>query len=253
MRLTVTHPQGKALRRTAEGDAALAAYLRTEIADAFAASHPLHQLFTTLLRLYEAVPAQAMRNAPIEGVPVLEIALGAIAADAVYAQFIDTIFSVSPFLTVRAQHATLEAAETARALQRRVNIGATSEWGLRRPIEQACLDCVQLGTGVLVVPFVETITQTDIQRVTERGPRPQAWPIEDVVVPGGSTDDVQRLPWIALRSWLAPGPLALRARRERWETTDFQPQARPGFVRSQRENLSRSRSAPAAALCEVLE
>lgn len=247
MRIVEDAPEqtkGKALVRTVEGDAGLEARLRQEIEDAFGARVDLEQGWLEDLRQYAAVPKNPARSVVgIENAPNIEIALGALAADAVYAQFLDLIFNVEPVVTVRPVGKTGEDRKDADALQRRVNLGVANEWNFRPAVENVALDWTQLGTGVFYVPHVKQIQKTDVRRVKFSGPRIKPWPVEDLIVAAGSTEDVQTLPWIGLRSWLTTSDLKAQGKEGKWDTAGFQPTGNRGWVRSQRETLGRTRAA----------
>ncbi|WP_460918268.1 hypothetical protein, partial [Staphylococcus aureus] len=59
-------------------------------------------LWRELLRLYDGVPKNPVRNTPIEHAPNIEVTLGAIATDAIYAQTLDLVTNISPLITCRA-------------------------------------------------------------------------------------------------------------------------------------------------------
>lgn len=242
------------LRRTPERDARLAQWLQTEIEAGFAARHAAVETWGECLRQYKGLPKTPIRNTPIENAPNLEVTLGAIANDAIYAQAIDLIFAAQPILTCRATSTDSTETDRAAALQRWVNWGVANEWQLRPAVEAAVLDDTQLGTGFLYCPWVQTIKKTDVQRITEKGARILAWPIEDVIVQGGATTDLQRVPWFALRSWLTEGDLALRKQNAAWEIDRFSPTAGLSRTRQRREQLGRTvTNTKLRKLYEVLE
>lgn len=245
------------LKVSAENDGRLEAWCTLELTDAIAARRQIDACWQEDLRQYEGVarnPADAAQTT-VEGAPQIEVTLGAIASDSVYAQFIDLLFNISPLVTVRPVGQTEDDRKDADALQRRVNLGAAGDWNIRPAAELMALDTTQLGTGFLYVPNVKHVRKTDIRRVERRGPRVIAWPIEDVLVPGGCGTDVQTLRWFGLRSWLTEGELADRAREGKWNTDSFTPCAGQDWVRSQRERLGQTRktSATTKALYEVVE
>src|SRR5258705_9483536 len=102
MKYVVLHTERPPLKPNEERLNALRAWLQKEITDAKAARWMWDSLCRDLLRMYEGVPQNPVRNTPIENAPNIEITLGAIASDAIYAQSMDLIYTVSPHLTVRA-------------------------------------------------------------------------------------------------------------------------------------------------------
>ena len=223
MRTIETYPQTEAFDLTPEREARLKEWLFQELSYAKGARTIQEFLWRELLRLYEAVPKNPIRNVPVENAPNIEVTLGAIASDSLYAQMLDLIFSVSPFVTARAQDTRWTP--HAKALQRWANFRAAQpSTNLRDAVENALLDNVQLGTGVFYIPFREHVKKTHSYQVKERGPYIAAVPIEDVLVPGGAYGDIQRMRWFAMRSWpnkgdskatrsIVAGPSTTRSRR----------------------------------------
>ena len=62
---------------------ALKTFLTVELEDAISSRFSLEQLWRDLLRMYDGVPKNPVKNFPIENAPNTEITLGAIAADAI--------------------------------------------------------------------------------------------------------------------------------------------------------------------------
>ena len=201
MRLVAKHQKSEPLEYTEKGLLDFVGWLDRELEDAISARQPQEAVWRDNLRQYEGIPKLPVRNIPIENAPNIEVTLGAIATDAVYAQAIDTIFTVSPILTVRPVSGDdhPERIMRAKALQEHVNWGAANEWGLRIAADESILDDVKLGTGAYYVPFTEHVQKTKTAKVTRRGPAILTVPIEDFFVPGGSYDDLQRTRWLAIR------------------------------------------------------
>lgn len=242
MRLVTKKQRAEPLEYTEERLGEFVRWLDRELEDAISSRQPQESVWRDDLRQYDGVPRQAVRNIPIENAPNIEVTLGAIATDAVYAQAIDTITTVSPIVTVRAVSADdfPERIDRAKALQAHVNWGAANEWGLREALDETVLDDVKLGTGVYYIPFVESIVKTKSRTVTRRGPRIFSIPVEDAFVPGGSYEDQQRSRWVALRFWPTKSELADEAEAGGWDISEAQPAGTVGWVRTRREMLGRS-------------
>jgi hypothetical protein len=249
MRLVTRHADVEPLgrKRTVERDNALAGWLSTEIEDAFAARQPQERVWRECLRQAAGVPKFAMRNIPVENAPNVEVTLGAMYTDIIFAQALDLIYQVAPVITVR----PLGPAWTdhAVALQRFANWGASNEWNLRATSEQSLYDTCQLGTGVYYIPWVENCRKTAGLTTEWRAPRTASIAPENFIVPGGSDTDVQTLPWVGMRYYLREGEMALRAEksttedgRTRWDTSKTVPVGHVGWVRDQRERLGRTRT-----------
>ena len=240
MRLVEQIVGGELLKPKAERLAALTEWLTSEIEDALSARQTQETVWREMLRLYEGVPKNPVRNVPIENAPNLVITLCAIASDAIYAQALDLIYTASPTVTVRATNE--DYTEHAKALQPFVTWGTANEWGLRQSSEHMLLDDVQLGTGVYFVPFVENKKKTKVNRVVNRGSKILSVPPEDFLVPGGADADLQTARWCALRTWLNDGELREEAASLKWDTEGVMPAGVVGWVRSQRETLGRTSS-----------
>lgn len=218
----------------------LTEWLYVEVEDAISARWQQEQLWRDLLKKYEGVPGKPARNVPVENAPNIEVTLGAIASDSVYAQVVDLVYSVSPVITIRAVSAPVEGA---KALQRFVDWGITNEWGLRSASEHSYLDDVQLGTGIFYAPWVERRKKTRTHRILSAGPRIFSIPLEDLVVPGGAYDDLQYMPWVGYRVWLSRAQLEERAALRGWDLEKATQAGNVDWVRSRRESLSRTSNA----------
>jgi len=218
-------------------------FLTREIEDAISSRHALESTWRTLMRMYEGVPKNPTRNFPVENAPNIEITLGAIACDALYASVIDLIYTTSPLVTVRGipkQSGDQEYADSVKAFQRWINWVATNEAKIREASDDAILDDVQLGTGALYIPWTEEVRNTRVSKVITRGPRVWAIPIEDCLIPGGSkTHDIDQLPWIGLRFWLTEHEMNERGRKNNWDTDLAEKAAAQDWVSVRRETLGR--------------
>lgn len=218
--------------------ARLQAWLVVEVEDAISARLAQEKMWMEVLRRYEGVPKNPVRNVPIENAPNIEVTLGAIATDSIFAQAVDLIYNVSPLVTVRATNAAYK--EHQKAMQRWVEYVATSECGLRAESEHSLLDDVQLGTGIYYVPWVERRKKTDIIETIERGPKIFAVPPEDFIVPGGSKGNPQDMRWCALRFWYNYAELALNASELGWDIEGVSIAGGTSALRQTREHLART-------------
>lgn len=234
-------------KRSKKNDARLAKYLATEIEDALAAKMELDLAIKEALRQYNGVPKNPTRNVPIENGPNIEVTLGAIAVDALYAQALTNVWSVSPLVTCRDTSNNGVFTEDVKALQRFCDHGAAVAWGARKASEHGFFDCIQLGTGAFHVPYLRGVKKTVTRRVIERGPKILPIPLEDTICPGGAVQDPERMPWCGYRTWmsenevedqrLVPDDSALK-----WDTAGMKPTGQIGEVRSHRESMGQTRS-----------
>lgn len=217
---------------------ALSDWLSGELHRAESARREQERVWEENLRMYEGVSEFRSRNVPIENASNLEITLGAMAADAIWAQMLNLIFNISPIVTVEATSTTGQFAEHAKALQTFVE-RLTPMLDMRRAAENALLDDVKLGTGIVYTPWREKRKKTVADQVIARGPRQYAVPVEDFFVPGGSFDDIQNERWVAMRYWLTRHELELRRRDLGWDIESVQSAGNVDRVRQFRERLGR--------------
>lgn len=248
----------KKIRRTAERDHRLIDHLRYELEEGYSARSPQDKDWEEETAAYNGVPKNPIRNIPFENAPNIVVTLGAIACDALYAQATDLIWTATPPITCRPvttgdKMIAQARVDSAKSLQSWTNWGSNKEWGGRDAWDDSALDDIQLGTGVFYIPWIQSVKKTDIWRVTDVGPRIIAVPIEDFLVPGGYVRDLQSVPWVAMRTWLTEAELKVRAKKYRWDIDGVKPVGTPGWTRSKRERLGRTRSRTrvTGALCEL--
>ena len=253
MRLIERHPLlVPPLRLSVEQRDALSGWITQEVEDAFAARLQQEARWRDVLRLYEGVPKNPTRNVPIENAPNIEVTIGAIAADAIYAQALDLLYTVSPFITARAVGPPF--VEHAKAVQRFANWMAANELGLREAAEHTVLDDVQLGTGIYYIPWVEHTQKTDVHRVLTRGPRCLSIDPKDFIVPGGAYGDLQAVRWCGFRFWYTEGEFRERATLGKWDASKAMPVGMVDWVRSHRETLGLTASSKRISeLYEVID
>lgn len=228
-----------------EGLNALKDWLFNEIEDSFMAAKPREAIYRECLKMYNGIPRLAERNIPIPNAPNIEVTIGAIAADTIYAQAIDLIFNTSPLATVRAKpkfKGDIETVNDAKALQRFVNhIAADNNAGLRLASDISILDDIHLGTGALYIPYVQRRKKTKTAKVLSEGPKFYAVPPEDIIIAGGSSEDIQDLPLVGLRFYYTEQQLKTFAHANKWNIEGAQPLHAKGWVRSAREALGKQR------------
>lgn len=238
MRLVERHPAQK-IARNDENDARLSEWMTVEIENAFTARQHVEFAFIEAMRQYEAQPRQAVRDAPVPNAPNIEIPLGAMLTDDLYAQATDTLFTASPLVSVRATSA--EWVEHAKALQAWVNILVDTELDFSEAANHALLNDTKLGTGVYYIPWVESLKKTRTHKVTDRRARVHSIQPQDFLVPPGSEGNHQTDLWVALRFWYTSGELAERARVRGWDIDGVQAVAQFDPVRMRANNAARLR------------
>lgn len=222
---------------------ALKEWLFIEIEDALSARKPLEANWRECLKMYNSIPRLESRNIPIPNAPNIEVTIGAIAADTIYAQAIDLIFNTSPLATVRPKpkfKGDVETVNDAKALQRFVNhIAGDPDANLRLAADNAILDDIQLGTGGIYVPYIVKRKKTQTAKVLSEGVRFYAVPPEDIIVAGGSSGDVQNLSLVALRFYYIKQEMETLAATNNWNLDGAQPLHAKDWVRSSRETLGK--------------
>lgn len=221
----------------------LGSWLHGELTRAESARYQQERVWAESLRMYEGISTFRQRNIPIENASNLEITLGAMAADAIWAQMLNLIFNISPIVTIRATAADGRFVEHAKALQTFVE-RLVPRLDMRRAAENAILDDVKLGTGIIYTPWREKRKRTVVDQVVNRGPKQYAIPIEDFFVPGGSYDDLQNERWIAMRYWLTQHEMELRKRDFNWDIEGVQASTQVDKTRQIRERLGRHDGSP---------
>lgn len=211
-------------------------WLDVEITDALSARLAVEGRWSRALKQYNGIPKNPTRNLPIDNAPNIEIMLGAIGTDSIYAQIVDLIWNISPLITTRATNARY--ADHQKAFQRWVEYVVTNELNLRNTSDHSILDDVLLGTGVFYIPWVEEIKKTDIIETTRRGPRAFSIPPEDLIVPGGSCASPQEARWVALRFWYTRAELELAKEQQHWDIEGVALAGGFDQIRLERERLA---------------
>jgi len=224
---------------------ALKSFITVELEDCISSNLPRETMWRQLLRMYEGVPKNPVKSFPIENAPNIEITLGAIACDAIYAQAYDTIFSMEPFVTVRAVpkgKKDEEQSASVKALQRFVNFITDNELGIKESGDEAILDDCQLGTGIFYIPWTERRKKTKTAKILAAHPRVRCHPPEDTFAPGGSVDDPDEAIWIGLRFWYTAQDIEAMAKTNQWNTLGIAPAGAKDWVRTFREALGKQMS-----------
>lgn len=245
---------GRARRYTDAQTAEVGEYLYYEGEEALAARYRWEANVRDCLRMYHAIPQRAVRDTPIPNAPNIEVPIGAIAADAIYAEGVDLIFQISPVVTCRAIDKRYVA--HAKALQRLINFSVENEWGLRQAVMNALADDTQLGTMVYYIPYQEIVRRNLTgAAIAHSGPRILSIGPENFLVPGSAPMWQEDARWMALRSFLTPQQLNLRAKMSKWDIDGVMAIAWGNSVRETRDRLARTQRSGVETrdLCEIIE
>jgi hypothetical protein len=179
---------------------------------------PLERAWRRLLHMYQGRPQLDIRNIPYENCPNLEITIGALASDAIYAQMVDLIFSTNPVMTIRSKGKKWDA--VAAGLQTYVDHGVNRAFNFKPSAKHALLDCVQLGDMSFYIPWMQTVRQTYRATITDLGPLIYPIPVEDFLMMSNSYGDVQRDKFVTMRLWMSKDELQLRKKQSKWKISE---------------------------------
>jgi len=224
----------------------LEGWLTREIEDAFSSRARLESMWNECFAMYEALPRTEARNMPIENAPNIEVPIGMMASDIFYSTSLQTIFSVSPVVSINIAPGREDLAEHKKVFEDFVDWGVRNEFELRQAADHAILDTVQLGTGAYYIPWIVDRKKTKVQQIIGVKPRIHAWPIEDVIVQGGSTVNLQNMQFVGLRSYLTEHQVALGRDLFDWDISRVAQAASVGWVKNTRERLGKTSDRKAA-------
>jgi len=237
------HKTQKPLNVNQDRLSSFVSWVEQEIEDSFSSRKQQDAIHRECLKMYYGVPKMESRNIPIPNAPNIEVTIGAIAADTIYAQAVDLIFNTSPLITTRPKPKYKNDTETvkdAKAMQIFINhIASSNETNLRDSVESSVLDDIQLGTGVIYTPYVQKTKKTKTAKILSAGPRFYSVPTEDVIVPGGSKENIQELSLFGMRFYYTLQELVDSAKVNNWNIEGIQPLHAKDKVRTAREMLGR--------------
>ena len=252
-KLVITHSEVEKLRPSAERVGELERFLRQNLEDDLSARFRQEVSWRESLRQYEAIPKQKVRNIPVENAPNIEIPIGMLGVDVFYSIALQSVFSISPLTTVSMSPGRDELSEAKKAVEDFVNWSVRNELDTKNAAEHSFLDDIQLGTGAFVIPWITDRKKTKVHKIISMHPQIMTWPIEDVILPGGSFQAVQNMPRIALRSYLTEWDLEFNRKTFNWNTEFATPAAAVGWVRTQREGLGKTHHNKTGEIYEVFD
>lgn len=170
-------------------------------------------------RAYEAQPESKTKDFPWQGACNVVIPLIGIAVDSIVARIVNTIFSITPFWSIRPLRAGAEG--VAKPLESALEWSRQNEFNMYREVRKWVPDVVLYGWGYMKVPWDVRIVRefrpnqdgdpTLFERVVRR-PNPHWVPIRDIITQAGMDDDLEQAEWFAHRFRLTDGTLRLRER-----------------------------------------
>lgn len=253
-KIVILHKEKEEIRRSADRDVELQTFLRTDFEDSLSARSRQESLWRESMRMYEAVPRNAVKNTPVENAPNLEIPFIMMAADTFYSVSEQTIIDVDPPITILPVPGRADMQSTAEALSDFANWGERHEFNIRNAARHALWDTIILGTGVYTSPWIVNRKKTRVHSVITQHPQIHPWPIEDVIVQGGIYQNMQNIPVVHLRSYYTHQELSTISKMNDLDISKVSPAGAVGWVRSRREQLGRTESnTPVRGIYEIIQ
>lgn len=225
---------GKPLKLSPSQRSALKDYLSVAHHRALSNRYGVENIWRRCINGYQGQQPDDKRWTPFENAPVLEITLGASICDAIEANFEDLVFGVQPPVTTRAKHKQWD--EAGDALQALIDWGTAPQgpWRFEEGIKEGAIDCIQLGTEVYYIPWVETSRKTDVWKTITFGPKIYAIDPNDFIVPENAINDIQNTPFCTWRMSYSKAGFRNAAQRNGWSMDDSQSADSTSMVRNSR-------------------
>ena len=213
---------GKPLKISGENRVRLKQWLIEEHRKAIDARAGLEQTWRTCLRMYQgSLPSDDKRWLPFEGAPVIEVTVGALCTDAVYAQAIDLIFQVkNPVTVLPAPGNKDQKDESIAAVQAYMDHGVSKGFNFKPAVKEGLLDDTQLGTFVFYIPWTRTVRKTGVMTIETQGPKIYALDPKDFILPPRSPKNIQDAKWCTARFWFSKTEVNLAGRMQNWTIDD---------------------------------
>ncbi len=202
------------------------------------------------MRMYEGIPPSSVRDSAgnMADAPNIEITLGAIAVDNIFANLIELLYQTDQMLQVLPRKGYEEYSD---AVQDYVDWGCREAFNVDDAIPPAAHDCIKLGSMCLYIPWVEKVKVTDTYKIIDRGPRIIPLAIEDFHLPEGSRGNVQTDRWASMDMWLTEADISLYEKSDHnskgWNIEGIETAANISEVRQKRLDVAKEHSSEAAA------
>jgi hypothetical protein len=231
--------------------AALGQWRQSERMRSDSARGAIEREWALAMEMYEGVATKG-RDLPMNNgasdMPSIEMTIGAIAVDNIYANLIELIYQSEQLISVVPRKSYEDYSD---AVQDFIDWGCREAFGVDEAISSSTLDCIKLGPMAFYIPYVEKIKVTDTYKVIDRGPKIIALPCEDFHLPEGSSGNIQTDSWVSMDMWLTEADLALYAKSDRrpkgWNTEGIDPAANISPTRQKRLNVASEQSSAAAS------
>lgn len=211
---------GAPLNLTLSEEARLADWLDQELSE----SLPNHDLkvedFDKWQRAYDGEPLSPRKDFPWPNACNIVIPLIGIAVDSIVARLVNTLFSVSPFWTVRPLNKEVE--RIAKPVESFLEWSRSNEFNIYKEVRMWTPEIVKFGWGYMKCPWeVRTVQEfilgADGEPVpsisTLRRPNPHWVSVRDMVTQVGVEDEIEQAEWLAHRVRITDGQL-------RWRESD---------------------------------
>lgn len=244
--VNIENPAGRTLELNSTRMQKLVDWLQIEIENALSDHTSLERSWNRARRHYYGVPEHETRDIPYLNASNRVAPLAQIASDAIFATVFSITTEASPIITVRATND--KYAEHAKAIQVRIDAEINAEgeattgglhWNFLPALYHGGKDCVKLGTAFWHIGWFEQVVKGRYARTESAGARIEPVPIENVLVPGAASYDLQNLPWLAIRYEIRNNEMEERAKREKWNITGVHASGGVSVQRQERERFSR--------------
>ena len=230
----------KPLSLSEEKQKKIVSWLDEEIGSALSSRDELEGKWSTWLNMFEAKPAQRVKNFPFENCSNIVIPSMSITVNAFIARQYNTLFQYRPFWTVTPL--SKQWTDHANPTQRLLEYSQRFEMKLLQRLIPWLYDTSMYGTGisklVWVIENIKDKVYDDTGKIIEKdvmvsdGPRFIPIPLEDFIIPPNATD-IQVCPWVDHRFRLNYPQMMLRQKLGYYQNVD----KLESFVKSEANNL----------------
>lgn len=208
---------GAPLNLTLSEEASLADWLDQELSESLSAHYALEEQLDKWQKAYDGEPASPRKDFPWPNACNIVIPLIGIAVDSIVARIVNTLFSVTPFWSIRPLNKEVEL--IAKPTEGFLEWSRSNEFNIYKEVRLWTPEVVKFGWGYIKCPWeVKTVQEFILgdngQPVpiinTLRRPNPHWVPIRDIVTQVGIEDELEQAEWLAHRVQLTDGQLKWR-------------------------------------------
>ncbi len=189
----------------------LMVYLDTEIQNHISERAELNGDLVEWQKDYWAKPTEETKTFPFVGAASLIIPLSAITIEATHARTMTTLFALDQFTAVKAKRAEFDP--ITRPLEKILDHELLSNIKVYRPMNDAVLELIKFGTGILKVGYDKTVKtairlnnedkEEEFTVTTKQGPTVEAIPLSRFMMPY-AYQDPEKSPWCGVQREATP-------------------------------------------------